>query len=166
MGGLVVPGQASWPGPRAHLRPLSRYVEWIAYFDSPNLCSFGPLTHQVPSFNRPCTLGDLDGPATLLGIARGLAEATTDTRGVPHLDGTASEMGCGRSPQEPKLERPAMYGLSSSPSCAQLRLLRSTIGSGPSSGSSGSSFVRHFEAPGQDLTSDGLALPLIQHQVQ
>jgi hypothetical protein len=68
-----------------HLEPKARYVEWIAYFESPSLCSAGALQYQVQHFTRPCTLIDLDGPQPR-GLLREVAATATDSQGVLHLD--------------------------------------------------------------------------------
>jgi hypothetical protein len=74
-----------------HLEPMARYVEWIAYFDSPSLCSAGALQYQVQHFSRPCTLVDLGGPQPR-GLLRDVAATSTDSQGVLHLDNPVAEI--------------------------------------------------------------------------
>jgi hypothetical protein len=69
-----------------HMEPSARYAEWIAYFESPSLCSGGALIYQIPSFNQPCTLLDLGGSQPH-GIAREVGEWAADARGDLHADG-------------------------------------------------------------------------------
>jgi hypothetical protein len=73
------------------LAPGERYVEWIAYFESPSLCSFGALLYQVSNFNQPCTLVDLDGPQPH-GVARDVSETAADTQGIVHVAGPIGEV--------------------------------------------------------------------------
>jgi hypothetical protein len=100
LSGQVIVGQASLciadSGLRGmldleHLEPMALYVEWIAYFENPSLCSFGPLLYQVQHFNRPCTLADLGGPAPH-GMVPSAADAAADAQGFLHVDGRAREI--------------------------------------------------------------------------
>lgn len=68
------------------LEPLARYAGWVAYFESPGVCSGAALMYQIYTFNEPCTLVDLEGPQPH-GIARELGEWTADAQGDLHVDG-------------------------------------------------------------------------------
>jgi hypothetical protein len=68
-----------------HLEPKHRYAEWLAYFESPGLCSLGQLVYQINNFNRPCTFSDLEG-LTPHGIVRKVADAIADIEGVILVD--------------------------------------------------------------------------------
>jgi hypothetical protein len=68
-----------------HLEPLARFAGWVAYFESPGVCSGAPLMYQIATFNEPCTLVDLEGPQPH-GIARELGEWPADAEGDLHLD--------------------------------------------------------------------------------
>jgi hypothetical protein len=76
----------------AHLDPTARYTAWVAYFESPSLCSGGALMYQIRNFNRPCTLIDLAG-AQPQGILRAVAETAADAQGSLHVDGPIREIG-------------------------------------------------------------------------
>lgn len=82
----------------AHLAPTASYVEWIAYFESPSLCSFGALVYQIRNFNQPCTLIDLDGSQPH-GIARKVADSAADAQGNVHVDGLIREIDLRRRAQ-------------------------------------------------------------------
>jgi len=74
-----------------HLQPTARYAEWIAYFESPSLCSAGALKYQIYNFNQPCGLIDLEGPQAH-GVAHHVAESTADAQGDLHMEGLISEI--------------------------------------------------------------------------
>jgi hypothetical protein len=67
------------------LEPNARYVEWIAYFESPSQCSVGATDSQAHNYTGYCTLADLDGP-TRHGIVHGVEFVRADGEGVLHVE--------------------------------------------------------------------------------
>ena len=74
-----------------NLEPTAQYVEWIAYFESPSLCSFGALVYQVYNFDRPCTLADLYGSQPH-GVVQSVAATAADAQGILHSGGRLREI--------------------------------------------------------------------------